>query len=70
MLADLFTKNLQGALFAKLCEVIMVWNHIYTLNMVPLSTKESLENLYKINPCTNPRKTIGGDNFIRGYSHH
>ena len=40
MLADLLVKSLQGALFVKFCEVIMVWKHVYTLHMGPPSTKE------------------------------
>ena len=35
MLADFFTKYLQGSLFVKFCEVIMVWKHVNNLQMGP-----------------------------------
>ena len=50
ILADFYTKALQGALFVNFCEVIMVWKHIDTLSMVPPSTKESVENVEEVNP--------------------
>ena len=48
MLADLFTKALQGALFVKLRELIGGWKYIDTLQMVPPSNKECLANMYKV----------------------
>ena len=48
MLADFFTKALQGALFAKFCDVIMGWKHVDTLQMGPPSTKDHVGNLVKV----------------------
>ena len=48
MLAEFFTKSLQGALFAKFCDVIMVWKHVDTLQMGPPSTKEHVGNVVKV----------------------
>ena len=48
MLADFFTKALQGALFSKFCDVIIGWNHIYTLQMGPPSTKERVVTVIKV----------------------
>ena len=47
MLADLFTKALQKALFVQFHEVIMVCKHIDTLKLGPPSTKDSDGNLDK-----------------------
>ena len=47
MLADYFTKALQGALFLKFREVMMGWKHIDTLQMGPPSTKECVGNMDK-----------------------
>ena len=38
ILADFLAKSVQGSLFVKFCEVIMIWKQIYTLQMVPPST--------------------------------
>ena len=38
MLADLFNKALQGALFAKFSDVIMGWYLVYILQKGPTST--------------------------------
>ena len=44
MLADYFTKPLQGNLFRRLREVIMGWKHIDTLkDMTPPVSKERVE---------------------------
>ena len=48
MLADLFTKPLQGALFLKFCEGIMGWKHVDILQMGPSSTKEYVGNMDEI----------------------
>ena len=48
IIADFFTKSLQGALFAKFCDVIMGWKHLYNLQMGPPSTKERVENVVKV----------------------
>ena len=48
MLADFFTKALQGALLAKLRDVIMGWKHADTLQMGPPSTKECVGNVVKV----------------------
>ena len=50
MLAYLFTRSLQRALFAKCCDAIMGLTHVYTLYMVPPSTKEHVGNLVKVGP--------------------
>ena len=47
MLADCFTKTLQGSLFAKLCDVVMGWKHVDTLQMVPPPTMERVGNVVK-----------------------
>ena len=47
MLADFFTKYLQGYLFAKFCDVLMEWKHIDNLQMGPPSTKERVVNVVK-----------------------
>ena len=44
MLADYFTKPLQGSLFRRFREVIMGWNHIDTLKTFLKSTKECVGN--------------------------
>ena len=44
MIADFFTKPLQGNLFRRLREVIMGWKHIDTLkDMTPPASKERVE---------------------------
>ena len=48
MLADFFTKDLQGSQFAKFRDVIMRWKHVDTLQMVPPSTKERVGNVVKV----------------------
>ena len=48
MLAYFFTKSLQGALFAKFCDVIMGWKHVDTLQMGPTSTNDLVGNLVKV----------------------
>ena len=48
ILAYLFTKYLQGALFEKFYKVIMEWKHIDTLQMVPPSNKERVGNVVNI----------------------
>ena len=48
ILADFFTKSLQGALFAKFCDVIIGWKHIDTLQMGPPSTKENVVDVVKV----------------------
>ena len=48
MLADFFRESLQGALFTKFREVIMVLKHIYNLKMGLTSTEESVGNVVKI----------------------
>ena len=48
ILAGFFTKSLQGALFAKFCDVIMGWKHIDTLQMGPPSTKERFGDVVKV----------------------
>ena len=48
MLAYFFTKALQGALFAKFCDVIMGWKHVDNLQMGPPSTKERVVNVVKV----------------------
>ena len=48
MLADCFTKSLQGVLFAKFHEVIMGWKHVDNLQMGPASTKEGVGNVVKV----------------------
>ena len=50
MLVDFFTKYLQGSLFVKFCEVIIVWKHIDTLQMGLTSTKDSVLNMYNVEP--------------------
>ena len=44
MLADYFTKPLQGSLFKRFREVIMGWKHIDTLKTFIKSTKERVGN--------------------------
>ena len=45
MLANYFTKPLQGLLFIRLRELIMGWTHVETLrNYAPPTKKESVEN--------------------------
>ena len=45
MLADFFTKALQGSFFVKLHEEIMGWKHIDNLHMGPPSTKYRVGNM-------------------------
>ena len=45
MLADYFTKPLQGSLFLRLREVVMGWTHVDTLqNCAPPPKKERVKN--------------------------
>ena len=48
MLSDLFNKALHGALFVKLCEVIMGCKQKDNLYMGPPSTKEHVGNMDKV----------------------
>ena len=48
MLTYLFTKSLQGSLFAKFHEVIMGWKHVNTIRMGPPSKKERVVNVVKV----------------------
>ena len=48
MLANLFTKSLQRALLSKCCDAIMGLTHVYTLQMVPPSTKAHVVNVVKV----------------------
>ena len=48
MLAEFFTKALQGALFAKCCDMIMGWKHVDNLQMGPSSKKERVVNVVKV----------------------
>ena len=48
MLADFFTKALQGALLEKIHDMIMGWKHVYTLQMGPPPTKERVGNVVKV----------------------
>ena len=48
ILADFFTKALQGALFAKFRDVIMGWKHVDALQIGPPSTKEHVGNMVKV----------------------
>ena len=48
MLADFFTKALQGSLFAKFHDMIMGWKHVDTLQMGPPSTKERVGNVVNV----------------------
>ena len=43
-----FTKFLQGYLFVKFLEVIMGWEHVDNLQMVPPSTKEPVVNVVEV----------------------
>ena len=45
MLADYFTKPLQGSLFHRFRDVIMGWKHISTLKEIPVSPKERVGNV-------------------------
>ena len=49
-IADLYTKNLQEALFVKFREVIIGWKYIDNLQMGPPSTKESVEKMDDVEP--------------------
>ena len=53
ILADFFTKYLQGSLFVKFRDVTMGWKHIYMLQMALPSTNECVGNVdeveYRIN---------------------
>ena len=48
MLADFFTKSLQGSLIAQVCDMTMGWKHVYTLQIRPPSTKERVGNEVKV----------------------
>ena len=48
MPAYVFTKSLQGALFEKICDMIMGWKHVDTLQMGPPSTKERVGNVVNV----------------------
>jgi hypothetical protein len=57
MLADYFTKPLQGALFHKFREVIMGWKHINTFkSSVPSPSKERVGDTNESSPVTGPGK--------------
>ena len=43
MLADFFTKPLQGTLFKKFRDVLMRYNHISTLSLKSIANKERVE---------------------------
>ena len=47
MLIDFSTKALQGAIFAKFCDVVIGWKHVDTLQMGPSSTKERVGGVVK-----------------------
>ena len=47
MLADFFTKALQGAIFAKFCDMVMGRKHVDTFQMWPPSTKGCVGNVLK-----------------------
>ena len=48
MLADFFTKALQGAIFAKFRDIVMGWKHVDTLQIGPSSTKEHVVNVVNV----------------------
>ena len=48
MLPNVFTKSLQGSLFAKFCDVIMGWKHEDNFQMGPPSTKVRVGNMVKV----------------------
>ena len=48
MLVDFFTKYLQGSLFVKFREVIIVWKHIDTLQMGPPSINDCVVNVVEV----------------------
>ena len=48
ILVDFITKSLQGVLFAKKSEVIIVWKHVDTPQMALPSTKEHAVNVVGI----------------------
>ena len=50
MIADLYNKPLQGALFVKFHELIMGWKHIDNLQMGLLSTNEHVGKMDDVKP--------------------
>ena len=72
MLVDFFTKYLQGSLFVKFREVIIVWKHIDTLHMGLTSTKESVVNMDNVDPnkeLIKPKVETKDKNIRRKRSH-
>ena len=71
MLADYFTKPLQGSLFRKFREIIMGWKHINTLKSNPYDAnnlKERVENtnvnkVVRLVPSTNSEMIQMGDKY-------
>ena len=53
MIADYFTKPLQGVIFNKFRSMIMGWEHIETLR--PSTNKEHVENHVSVDEQVNPR---------------
>ena len=48
MLVDFFNEALQGALFAKFCDVIMGFKHVDNLQIGTPSTKDSVGNVVTV----------------------
>ena len=48
MITYVFTKSLQGDLFAKFHDVIVGWKNVDTLQRIPPSTKERVGNVVKV----------------------
>ena len=71
MLADFFTKPLQGKLFHKFRDVIMGWKHINTLHSKKadaLSPKERVENTdqnVRLSPSLDKKGNVGKINYIK-----
>ena len=59
MVAYFSTKALQGALFAKFCDVKMGWNHVKTLQVGPPSTKEHVGNVVTVRSNQDNMETRG-----------
>ena len=74
MLADFFTKPLQGKLFHKFRDVIMGWKHINTLHSKKtdaLSPKERVENTdqnVRLSPSIDKKGNVGKINYIKEIS--
>ena len=56
VIADFFTKYLQGYLFVKFPDVIMGWKHIDMLQMGPTSIKERVGNVDEFNSIIKAKK--------------